>query len=144
MAPDTGGLWGVANLPGGAYSAWGGSFYAIPEQSQNKEAAWDLIKYMTTQSDSQLLAFGTTKAFPALKETWEDEIFDAPIPFLDGQKARQLYIEVVNNIAGTVTHPGDVIATEIVTTALNSVLNDGVEIDTALAEADQIIQRRVR
>ncbi len=144
MAPDTGGLWGVANLPGGAYAAWGGSFYAIPEQSQNKEAAWDLIKYMTTQSDSQLLAFDTTEAFPALKETWEDEIFDAPIPFLDGQEARQLYIEVVNNIAGTVTHPGDVIATEIVTTALSSVLNDGVEIDTALAEADQIIQRRVR
>lgn len=144
MAPDTGGLWGAANLPGGVYAAWGGSFYAIPEQSQNKEEAWDLIKYMTTQDASQLLAFDTTEAFPALKSTWTDEIFDAPIPFLDGQEARQLYIEVVNNIAGTVTHPGDVVATEVVTTALSSVLNDGVDIDAALAEADQIIQRRVR
>lgn len=144
MAPETGGLWGAANLPGGAYAAWGGSFYAIPEQSQNKEAAWDLIKYMTTQEDSQLLAFDTTEAFPALESAWTDEIFDDPIPFLDGQQARQLYIEVVNNIVGTVTHPGDVVATEVVTTALSSVLNDGVDIDTALAEADQIIQRRVR
>ena len=144
MAPETGGLWGAADLPGGAYAAWGGSFYAIPEQSQNKEAAWDFIKYMTTQPASQLLAFDTTEAFPALKATWQDKVFEQPIAFLDGQKARELYIEVVNNIVGTVTNPGDVIATEIVATALNSVLNDGVDIDTALAEADQIIQRRVR
>lgn len=144
MAPDTSGLWGAANLPGGAYAAWGGSFYAIPEQSPNQEAAWDLIKYMTTQEASQLLAFDTTEAFPALESAWTDDIFDAPIPFLDGQPARRLYIDVVNNIAGTVTHPGDVIATEVVATALTSVLNDGVEIEAALAEADQIIQRRVR
>ncbi len=26
MAPDTGGLWGAADLPGGAYASWGGSF----------------------------------------------------------------------------------------------------------------------
>ena len=144
MAPDTGGLWGAANLPGGAYASWGGSFYAIPEQSPNKEAAWDLIKYMTTQEASQLLAFDTTEAFPALESTWQAEVFDEPIEFLDGQPARQLYIDVVNNIAGTVTHPGDVVATEVVATALTSVLNDGVEIEAALAEADQIIQRRVR
>jgi multiple sugar transport system substrate-binding protein len=144
MAPDTAGLWGAENLPGGAYATWGGSFYAIPEQSQNKELAWDLIKFMTTREDVQLLSFDTIEAFPALKSTWKEDVFNAELPFLDGQKARQLYINVVNNIAGTVTYPGDVIAAEVVTNALTSVLNDGVEIDAALAEAEQIIKRRAR
>ena len=144
MAPDTAGLWGAENLPGGAFATWGGSFYAIPEQSDNKELAWDLIEFMTTREDVQMLSFDTIEAFPALKATWTDEAFDAEIPFLDGQQARQLYINVVNNIAGTVTHPGDVIANEIVTQALSSVLNDGADIDTALSDAEQIISRRVR
>ncbi len=144
MAPDTAGLWGAENLPGGAYATWGGSFYAVPEQSDNKELAWDLIKFMTTREDVQRLAFDTIEAFPALESVWTDEVFDAPQEFLDGQQARQLYVNVVNNIQGTFTHPGDVVAAEVVTNALTSVLNEGADIDTALSDAEQIIQRRIR
>lgn len=144
MAPDTAGLWGASVLPGGAYATWGGSFYAIPEQSDNKELAWDLIKFMTTRDDVQLLAFDTIEAFPALESTWTDEVFSAPQEFLDGQQARLLYIDTINNIKGTFTHPGDVVANEIVTQALSSVLNDGADIATALSDAEQIISRRVR
>ena len=144
MAPDTAGLWGAENLPGGAYATWGGSFYSIPEQSENKELAWDFIKFMVDNRDSQLLAFDTIEAFPALKSTWEADVFEQPIAFLNDQPARELYINVVNNIVGTVTHPGDVIAEEVVTNALASVLNDGADINEALAEAEQILQRRVR
>ena len=144
MAPETAGLWGAENLPGGAYATWGGSFYTIPEQSENKELAWDFIKFMVDNRDSQLLSFDTIEAFPALKSTWEADVFEQPIEFLNGQPARELYINVVNNIAGTVTHPGDAIATEVVANALTSVLNDGADINEALAEAEQILQRRVR
>jgi len=144
MAPDTAGLWGVSNLPGGAYAAWGGSFYAIPEQSQNKELAWDFIKSLTTREDIQMLAFDTIEAFPALKATYDNPEFNQPIAFLDGQNARQLYIEVINNIRGTTTHPGDVVATEIVMNALSQVLNDGRDIGEALTEAENLIRRRVR
>ena len=144
MAPETAGLWGAENLPGGAYATWGGSFYTIPEQSENKELAWDFIKFMVDRQESQLESFDAINAFPALKSTWEADVFEQPIAFLDGQPARELYINVVENIAGTVTHPGDAIATEVVTNALASVLNDGADINEALAEAEQILQRRVR
>ena len=80
----------------------------------------------------------------ALESVWTDEVFDAPQEFLDGQQARQLYVNVVNNIQGTFTHPGDVVAAEVVTNALTSVLNEGADIDAALSDAEQIIQRRVR
>ncbi|MFW5899203.1 MAG: ABC transporter substrate-binding protein, partial [Jiangellaceae bacterium] len=35
MAPDTAGLWGVSDLPNDIYGFWGGSFYGIPQQSEN-------------------------------------------------------------------------------------------------------------
>ena len=54
LAPNTRGLWRAADLPGGAYGSWGGTFYAIPKKSQNKEAAWEFIKYMTLNKDVQL------------------------------------------------------------------------------------------
>lgn len=144
MAPDTAGLWGAENLPGGAYATWGGSFYAIPEQSNNKELAWDFIKFMTTREDIQKLAFNQIEAFPVLKSTWTDPVFSEPQAFLDGQNSRQLYINIINNIQGTFTHPGDVIAQEVVTSALSTVLNDGRDISEALLEAENIIRRRAR
>lgn len=144
MAPETAGLWGAENLPGGAFATWGGSFYAIPEQSTNKELAWDFIQFMTTREDIQKLAFNQIEAFPALKSVWADPVFNEPQAFLDGQNSRQLYINIINNIQGTFTHPGDVIAEEVVTSALSTVLNDGRDIADALIEAENIINRRVR
>ena len=144
MAPDTAGLWGVSNLPGGSYSTWGGSFFAIPEQSENKEAAWDFIKFMTTTEEAQLASFNKIEAFPSLTTTYDNEIFQEEDPFLAGQQARLLYIDIINNIQGTVTHPGDVVAAEIVTGALSQVLNEGADIEQALSEAARLIERRVR
>ncbi|MEM7738887.1 MAG: extracellular solute-binding protein [Deinococcota bacterium] len=144
MAPETTGLWGAENLPGGSFSTWGGSFYAIPEQSDNKELAWDFIKFMTTTEQAQLDSFALIEAFPALKSTWEDPIFQEEIPFLANQQARLLFIDIIDNIQGTVTHPGDVVAQEIVTNALSQVLNEDRPIEDALANAERLIQRRVR
>ncbi|MEM6430192.1 MAG: extracellular solute-binding protein [Deinococcota bacterium] len=144
MAPETSGLWGAENLPGGAFSTWGGSFYAIPEQSDSKELAWDFIKFMTTTEQAQLDSFSLIEAFPSLKSTWEDPIFQEEIPFLANQQARLLFIDIINNIQGTVTHPGDVVAQEIVTNALSQVLNEDRPIEDALANAERLIQRRVR
>lgn len=144
MAPETAGLWGVSRFPGDAFAPWGGSFYAIPEQSANKELAWDLIKFMTTREDIQKLAFNQIEAFPAVKALWDDPVFEEPQAFLAGQQSRLLYIDIVDNIQGTFTHPGDIIAEEVVGNALSSVLNEGRDIAEALAEAEAIIRRRVR
>lgn len=144
MAPDTAGLWGVSHLPGGIYGFWGGSFYGIPEQSENKELAWSFIEYLTTEPDVQLAAFERIGAFPAVTSTYDAPMFDEPIPFLADQPARQLFADVARNIEGVATNPGDMVAAEIVESALTSVLNEGADIDEALAEAQRLIQRRIR
>jgi len=144
IAPETARLWGAAQLPGGTYTQRGGTWYAIPQASEHKDAAWKLIKFLTTNPDIQLRAFEITNAFPAVQAVWEDPIFEEPVPFLGGQTARLLWKEAVQHIVGVPTNPNDAIAMEIVSDALTQVLEEGRPIEEALAEAKQLIERRTR
>ena len=144
MCPKTAGKWGAAQLPGNTWQSWGGSFYAIPQASQHKAAAWELLKFLTTNPTIQLRAFKVTGAFPAVKAVWQDPIFEQPIPFLNGQKARLLWREAVAHIKGLPTNPNDAMATEIVGDELSQVLEQGKPIKDALAEAKQLIERRMQ
>lgn len=143
-APETSGLWGAANLPGGAYSSWGGSFYGIPEQSENKEAAWKLLTFLTTTENIQMEAFTNISAFPSFKSAWENPVFDEPIEFLGDQQANKLYIEIINNIDGVTTNKHRPVATEAVLTAIAQVLNDDRDINEALEQAKKKIERFLR
>ena len=51
LAPEPKGKWRSAQLPGGSFGSWGGSFYGIPKKAQNKAAAWDFIKFLSTNKD---------------------------------------------------------------------------------------------
>jgi len=143
MAPETSGNWGVSNLPDGIYGTWGGSFLAIPKQSEHQEAAWDLIEYMIGE-DIQRAGFANIAAFPAHTGTYDDAMFEESIEFLRGQQARLLFADIAQNVEPVQPHEGDQIAESLMTTALEQVLNDGVDIDTALSNAERQIRRRVR
>lgn len=144
MAPETSGLWGASELPGGLLMSWGGSFYGIPVQSQNKEMAWELVKFLTTDPEIQLEAFKTINAFPAMPETYGDESFNEELEFLAGQQARLLFADVARRIPGVHTHPGDVVANEIWQSALTEILTEGRDIQAALDQAQSLVERRVR
>ncbi|ADI15216.1 ABC transporter substrate-binding protein [Truepera radiovictrix] len=144
MAPDTAGLWGASEMPGGVLVSWGGSFYGIPTQSQNQEAAWELIKFLTTDPEIQLEAFRTINAFPAMPETYGDPMFEEPLDFLAGQPARVLFAEIAERIQGVATYPGDVVADEIFGSALTQILEEGRDVQGALDEAQRLVERRAR
>ena len=144
MAPDTSGLWVTSNFPEDTYGSWGGSHYAIPEQSAHKEEAWKLVQFLSTRPEIQLSAFQTTAAFPAVTSTYGDASFDEPIEFLGGQQARNLFAQVAERTPGVAVTQYDHIALEIVQSALTEVLDNGRDIDAALADAEAQIQRRAR
>lgn len=144
MAPDTAGLWGASEMPGGVLVSWGGSFYAIPTQTQDIEAAWELVKFLTTDPEIQLEAFRTINAFPAMPETYGDAMFDEELEFLAGQPARILFAEIAERIPGVATYAGDVIADEIFGSALTQILEEGADVQAALDEAQARVERRVR
>ncbi len=145
IAPETSGKWGVSDLPDGIYGSWGGSFLSIPTQSKKQDEAWKLIEYMTMRRDIQLKSFATIAAFPANVTTYDDPMFQEPIPFLDGQKARLLFANVAKNIKPVAPAKGDHVARSIILeNALMEVLDEGKDIKTALQEAERMIKRRTR
>ena len=144
IAPDTAGKWGAAQLPEEIFTHRGGTWYAIPQASEHKEEAWKLIKFLTTNYATQLRAFEVTGAFPTVQDVWKDPIFEEPVTFLNGQKARLLWKEVVSHIVGVPTNVNDALAFEIVNDALSQVLNEGCSINEALSEAKRLIEQRTR
>ena len=103
IAPGTSGNWGVAAMPTLAEgqvraSNDGGSGFAIPEQSQNKEAAWAFIEFVTARAESQNKIFAQADIFPAFEPAYDDPIYSEPDPFFGDQLTRQTYVEVVKII----------------------------------------------
>ena len=63
QAPKTKGKWDIAAVPGGGGS-WGGSFLAIPKQSQHAQEAYNLIKFLTSPA-SEGYVFKQTGNLPS-------------------------------------------------------------------------------
>jgi multiple sugar transport system substrate-binding protein len=144
IAPDSKGLWRAANLPNKAHASWGGTFYGIPKKAEHKALAWEFIRFMTLNKDVQLASFRKINAFPALLEAHSDPLFEEPIEYLGGQKARAMWRDAAAHIPALDVHKYDSMAEEIVNSELDKVLDGGKDIKTALADAKALIQRRIR
>ena len=140
LAPETKGLWRASQLPEKAWGSWGGSFYTIPKGAKNKALAWDFIQMMTLDPQMQLSAFKSQDAFPALVDVHNDAFFEQPIEFLGGQKARLLWREASRKINAVDVHKLDPIAEEII----NTEMDQGKDVRTALADAKALLERRVK
>lgn len=144
LAPESAGKWRSAQLPGGAYASWGGSFYGIPKKAQNKAAAWDFIKFLSTSREMQVEAFRGYDAFPALVEALDDPFVDQPIEYLGGQKARQLWKVAASKVAAYDVDKFDAVAGDVVNAELEKVLEQNKDIKAALKDAQAQLLRRVR
>jgi multiple sugar transport system substrate-binding protein len=144
LAPNTKGLWRAAQLPEGAYAAYGGTFFSIPRAAtaSQKPMAWEFIKMMTLNPDLQLAAFKAQDAFPALIETYGDPFFELPIAFLGGQPARVGWRSAARKITVVDIHKQDAFADEVINTELDKVLERGKDIPTALADAQRLLLQR--
>jgi multiple sugar transport system substrate-binding protein len=146
VAPGTRGLWRAAQLPGATFVGYGGTFYALPRRADpaRRALAWDLIRLLTLDPGLQLAAFKSQDAFPALLATHEDPFFDEPLPFLGGQRARQLWREAARRIGPVRVHKQNNFADEVIGTELDNVIDRGKDIGRALADAARLLERRAR
>ena len=146
LAPATKGQWRAAQLPEGAFAAYGGTFFAIPRQAPaaRKPLAWQFIQMMTLERELQLGAFKSQDAFPALLDALDDPFFEQPIDFLGGQAARVGWRQATRRIAAVDVHKQDAFADEVINTELDKVLDRGKDIPTALADAQRLLQQRAR
>ena len=144
IAPDATGLWRSTQLPNGALASWGGSFYAIPVKAKHKPEAWEFIKFMSTTKEIQLLGMKEINAFPALIEAQDDPFFEEKLPYLGNQQARLTWKETAMKIPSVSMDRYDEVARQIVSDALEKVLEHDADIDTVLADAVKQIKRKAR
>ncbi|WP_269533661.1 ABC transporter substrate-binding protein [Chitinimonas sp. BJYL2] len=144
LAPQTRGLWRAAQLPEGAYAAYGGSFYALPAKADpaNRILAWDLMQHLTLNRKLLLDAFQAHDIFPALVDTFDDPFFDEPLPFLGGQPARRVWRDAARKITAVAVHRQDGFADEVINTELDKVLLRDKDIGAALADAERLLKLR--
>lgn len=140
--PETAGSWRVIRTPGGDFS-WGGGFLAIPEQSENKDAAWEFIKFAAGTAEGQNAIFKETGLFPAYKPAWEDPFYDQPDDFFGGQKVRRLWAESAEGSPGYSVHPSFREANEIVDAEIAKVEEEGKSPEQAMLDAEKQIVDRV-
>jgi len=146
VAPVTAGKWHAAQLPESTWVSYGGTYYAIPRDSdpELKSLAWELVEMMTLDTGRQLAALKTQDAFPALLSAQDDATFDQPSEFLGGQHARLLWREAARHITATAVHKQTNFAEDAVNAELDNVLDDGKDIKQALADAARLLQLRAR
>ena len=124
--PDGAGHWGVANLPAGTIGKnWGGSFLVIPEQSQNKEAAWAFVSYMLATVQGQNAMFEAVDYFPAYLPAYDDPLYAYEDPYFGGQKTRELWASLAENLEPVYTTQMDVTAEGQIFTSVNQGLQEG-------------------
>ena len=144
LAPATAGKWRSTTLPGGICASYGGSFYAIPKRAAHKAEAWDFIRFMTVDRQTQVDSLRTLDSFPALLAAQQDAVMDEPIAFLGGQKARALWREIAANVPAIPVNRYDAMATDVIRAEYSDVLTEGKDIHAALAEAKTLIEHRAR
>lgn len=144
LAPESAGKWRSAGLPGGAYASYGGSFYAIPKKAQHKAEAWDFIRFMTADRQTQIESLKVLDSFPALIAAQDDPVFDEPIAYLGGQKARLLWRDIAGKVPAIPVNKLDAMATDVIRAEYDNVVNQGKDITAALNDAKALIERRAR
>jgi lactose/L-arabinose transport system substrate-binding protein len=148
IATGTAGNWGVALMPAmkaGQVRAAndGGSNLAIPEMSQNKEAARAFVEFALGRPQSQLKMFAASDFLPSLETTYDDALFIETDSFFGGQATRKVYVDVVKQIPRAYVYgPYYTQMNGFVSTAVQKVGTGAVSAADALKEAAEAIRQQ--
>jgi multiple sugar transport system substrate-binding protein len=145
MCPELSGDWRVTYPPGKIYASYGGTYISIPEMTDDskKMIAFEVIKYLCTNKEAQRISFKEIDAFPALQTIFDDPVMSEPVEYYGGQKVRLIFQDIGKNIPVQNVSAYDAIAVDIFNNAIKSVVDDGVPVDEAYANAKREIRNQI-
>ena len=109
QAPATKGKWDIAAVPGGGGN-WGGSFLAVPKQSDHPEEAYELIEFLTSPS-SQAYVFKQTGNLPSQPALYASKaVANFKNPFFNNAPVGKIFTTSAKKLKPQVTGPnqGDI------------------------------------
>lgn len=101
-------------------STWGGTMLGITKKSKNQEVAWKLARHLYLDKTELGLRFEETNILPALREAWNEPVYQKPRPYWSNQKLGALYAEFAPQIPYQYTSPFIRVAKEKLGEALAS------------------------
>lgn len=144
-APDTLGKWRTTTLPFGTTSANGGSTMSILSQSQNKELAWEYLKF-TLASDEGQKAFVEQGGSPGYIPAWSfPEVADKTQEMLGDQKYNEIWNPLAQKINTLwVSTPFDTDATDIFNKGIADAIDKNTDSKAALQKIQDDIEAKIK
>ncbi|WP_248924578.1 ABC transporter substrate-binding protein [Paenibacillus hamazuiensis] len=141
-APDTSGKWRVARAPGGDGNN-GGSFLAIMKTSQHPKEAFEVIKWLQSESN-QLRAFQDLDLFPSAPGAFSDPKMNSEEPFFGGQKTGAIFAESAKNVQVAYFGEKFTLVDGIMKQEMDKVAKQNKSPDAAWQDAMKQIQRELK
>jgi multiple sugar transport system substrate-binding protein len=141
--PDGAGNWRVTTAPGGAFSN-GGTYIQIPRLAENKALAWEFTKFLTTDTGALNAVFEKTGIVPAYKPAWDSPLYDQPVPYLGGQPAFRLMVDLAQQVKPLSYSPVDALGTDLLNAQVDLALGGKAPPDQALSTAATQLQDRAQ
>lgn len=135
-------VWDFADVfPGGATN-WGGSFFAVAEISENKEAAAELADWLTSP-ETQIVAFKNAGAYPSQVEAQKSpEVTDFKNATFNDAPVGQILSSRAEGVVAQFKGPQDSVIQDTVFGGVISEINAGQisDIDTAWARVKALLE----
>lgn len=97
-AQDTSGDWGVIQGPSSYY--WGGTWLGVNEDSDNKEAAKEMVRYFTTDGEFLNQWIEETNDYVASQKVMDSVTSGVSNDFLGGQNPYEVFLADAKSING--------------------------------------------
>ncbi|MYL64336.1 extracellular solute-binding protein [Bacillus hwajinpoensis] len=120
-APEGKGNWRVSTLPSEFAGNWGGSYVAIPAETEHSEEAYEFAKWLVSP-ENQLKSFEESGLFPSAPSVYEmDEFVNNEDEYFGGQNTAATFAEAAKEIPAVYKGPKYVTVNDEVLTALRNV-----------------------
>ena len=140
------GKWTVQRLPSGLGEGlptanFGGTGQCVTTQSQNPDAAYDLIRIANLTSEGVVADFEARTAYPAYKPAYEDPALQKSNEYFGGQKLGQIYSDLAPDLPPFNQSPVWGQATvAMIREVVTPVMQDKEDAQTALSDFRQIVE----
>jgi cellobiose transport system substrate-binding protein len=141
--PDGAGNWRVTTPPGGAFNN-GGTYIQIPKLAQHKQLAWEFTKFVTANTDAVNAVFEKTGIVPAYTPAWNSPLYDQPVPYLGGQQAFRLMVDLAQQVKPLNYSRVDSLGTDLLNAQVDAALSGKLTAQQALATAASQLQERAQ
>jgi ABC-type glycerol-3-phosphate transport system substrate-binding protein len=139
--PDGAGKWRVTTPPSGPFSN-GGTYLQIPRLAAHKALAWEFTKFVTTNTEALNAVFAKTGIVPAYTPAWSDPIYDQPVPYLGGQAAFRLMVNLAQEVKPLNYSTVDSLGTDLLNAQVNAAITGKLGPKEALYTAASQLQDR--